>query len=418
MFPLIGIRHALPSRPQTNHTLKMTTEPNTITISCLCGAAHQTLPSPPNLSDITLCDCASCRHLSGQLWTTYTPLGAAPPTLANLTTYSPSPSTTAYFCSTCGCHLFRHSSTHGSRWEVTTGTIISSPPFSLPSPPTITTSTTHDNSTPKTTPETTTSPLTTTLSRLLTPLLPPTPSPPPIPPLLHATCHCTLISFTVTPPSPSSLLPSSPFADLLLPYCRHAPSVASNPSPVKWWLRDPSSPSARNPFADPPSASPPQELRYLAGTCACRSCRLASGFEVQAWAFVPRYNIRVGGTTADAPLVSFPNPLLRSYASSPAAGATREFCPTCGATVFWHDAHRPDLIDVSVGLLRSSSESGESPAAAEYPYLYWWTDRTSFAEEARTGRDGGMADWAGRLVEELEGALKEGGGRGKKNTKD
>lgn len=383
----------------------MTTEANTITISCLCGAAHQTLPSPPTLSDITLCDCASCRHLSGQLWTTYTPL-TSPPSLANLTTYSPSPSTTTYFCSTCGCHLFRHSE---PRWEVTTGTIISSPPFSLlPTPiTTTTTTTTHDNPAP--------TPLSTTLTRLLTPLLTPTPTP--LPPLLHATCHCTRISFTITPPSPSSLLPSSPFADLLLPYCRHPPSVTSNPSSLKWWLRDPSSPSARDPLSSPQEV---HSLRYLSGTCACRSCRLASGFEVQAWAFVPRHNIRFGPPTGTA-TVSFPHDLLRSYASSPGtAGAVREFCPTCGATVFWHDAHRPDLIDVSAGLLRSSSEGGaSSPSSSEaYPYLYWWTERTSFAEEVRTGRDGGMADWAGRLVEELEGALKKGGGRGKEKIEE
>lgn len=379
----------------------MTNEANTITISCLCGAAHQTLPSPPNLSDITLCDCASCRHLSGQLWTTYTPL-TSPPSLTNLTSYSPSPSTTTYFCSTCGCHLFRHSSTHGSRWEVTTGTIISSPPFSLPSPLTIKTTTTHDNPTP--------TPLPTSLTRLLTPLLTPTESP--LPPVLRATCHCTRISFTITPPTPSSLLPSSPFADLLLPYCRHPPSVTSNPSSTKWWLRDPSSPSARDPLSSPREAEA-ANLRYLSGTCACRSCRLASGFEVQAWAFVPRYNIHFEPNTT----VSFPHELLRSYASSPAAGATREFCPTCGATVFWHDAHRPDLIDVSVGLLRCGSEDGgSSPSSRAYPYLYWWTERTSFAEEVRTGREGGMADWAGRLVEELEGALKRGGEGGMGKT--
>ncbi|KAK0753655.1 Mss4-like protein [Schizothecium vesticola] len=337
----------------------MTTEASTITISCLCETAHQTLPSPTDLSDVTCCGCASCRHLSGQLWTTYTPL-ASPPSLANLTSYSPSPSTTTYFCSTCGCHLFRrHSDTHEPRWEVTTGTIISSPPIPLPEALTITTTTTHDKPTPTATNE----PLSTSLYRLFTPLLSPALSPAPLPPLLHASCHCTRITFTITPPSASSFLPSSPFADLLLPYCRHPPNVTSNPSSLKWWLRDP----------------------YLAGTCACRSCRLASGFEAQAWAFVPRFNIHFG-PTAD-PLVTFPRPLLQSYASSPAAGAVREFCPTCGATVFWHDAHRPDLIDVSVGLLCASSDcEGSSPVAAAYPYLYWWTERTSFAEESAAGQ--------------------------------
>jgi hypothetical protein len=29
----------------------------------------------------------------------------------------------------------------------------------------------------------------------------------------------------------------------------------------------------------------------------------------------------------------------------------REFCHVCGATIFWHCNERPELLDVSVGLL-------------------------------------------------------------------
>lgn len=65
---------------------------------------------------------------------------------------------------------------------------------------------------------------------------------------------------------------------------------------------------------------------------------------------------------------------LRQYESSP--GIFREFCSICGATVFWHCEERPDLIDVSVGLLRS-----ESGARAEN-WLEWETDRVSFKEDA------------------------------------
>ncbi|CAJ2503617.1 Uu.00g110110.m01.CDS01 [Anthostomella pinea] len=39
----------------------------------------------------------------------------------------------------------------------------------------------------------------------------------------------------------------------------------------------------------------------------------------------------------------------QAYRSS--SGVVREFCDRCGATVFWHDGDRPELIDVSVGLL-------------------------------------------------------------------
>jgi len=94
---------------------------------------------------------------------------------------------------------------------------------------------------------------------------------------------------------------------------------------------------------------------------------------------------------------AIPHTLLTTYHSSEAA--VREFCPTCGATVFWHDYERPDLIDVSVGLLRCSS------GARAEPFLKWWTERTSFSEETRTGRTGGIADWSERLITDLESSM-------------
>ena len=67
---------------------------------------------------------------------------------------------------------------------------------------------------------------------------------------------------------------------------------------------------------------------------------------------------------------------MKSYASS--EGVTREFCGTCGATVFWHCDERPDLIDVSVGLF-----DPEQGARVE-GWLDWWTDRVSFEELAHS----------------------------------
>ena len=103
-----------------------------------------------------------------------------------------------------------------------------------------------------------------------------------------------------------------------------------------------------------------------------------------------------------APLDFFaiPQTLLKTYHSS--AAAVREFCPICGATVFWHDSERPDLIDVSVGLLRSPS------GARAESFLEWWTGRTSFSEETKTGRTGGIADWAECLITGLESSMPNG----------
>lgn len=40
-------------------------------------------------------------------------------------------------------------------------------------------------------------------------------------------------------------------------------------------------------------------MRLMAGTCACKSSRLTSGFEMQCWAFVPRVNIRLGAAVSE-----------------------------------------------------------------------------------------------------------------------
>ena len=75
---------------------------------------------------------------------------------------------------------------------------------------------------------------------------------------------------------------------------------------------------------------------------------------------------------------TLPPSILTSYESSP--GDLREFCINCGATIFWHDKWSPDLINVSVGLLRAEE------------WLDWWTDRVSFSEDVELGRTGMVAE--------------------------
>ena len=165
---------------------------------------------------------------------------------------------------------------------------------------------------------------------------------------LHAACHCRSVIFEVTRPSAKSEQLSSPWPDLLVPY--HS-SSSENTQDVKWWLRA-------------------ENSKYLAGTCACRSCRLASGFPIQAWGFIPKVNIRQpNGLDID-----FKSSSLGSFESSP--GVYRHFCKVCGATAFWRCEERPDLIDVSVGLLQAPEGSRAST------WLEWHTDRVSFCEEA------------------------------------
>jgi len=182
---------------------------------------------------------------------------------------------------------------------------------------------------------------------------------------LQAQCYCGGVKFYITRPNEASKKIQSPFSDLLIPYHLHS---SSNPKNETWWLRD-------------------NDTKYIAGTCTCESCRKASGFEIQPWAFVPKYNIfKEDGTPFD-----FGMGTLKRYESS--KGNFREFCKTCGATVFWHTTeNRPDLIDVSVGLL-----DPEEGARVE-GWLDWWTERVSFREfgvssSLVAGLEDGLKKW-------------------------
>jgi hypothetical protein len=182
---------------------------------------------------------------------------------------------------------------------------------------------------------------------------------------LKAQCHCGGVKFYITRPNEASKKVQSPFPDLSHPF--HSVSSA-NPENETWFLRD-------------------NDRKYMAGTCTCTSCRQSLGFEIQTWAFVPKCNI----FKEDGSHLYFDLGTLKSYPSS--EGVTREFCGKCGATVFWHCGFRPELIDVSVGLL-----DPEEGARVE-GWLEWWTDRCSF-EEMAVSRS---------LVTSLEDGLKKWG---------
>jgi hypothetical protein len=218
---------------------------------------------------------------------------------------------------------------------------------------------------------------------------------------LEAFCHCGTVRFYITRPDGSSRNPHSGFPDLMIPFKSGAPEI-KNAGDQKWWLR-------------PEDSTAP--THYMAGTCACKSCRLISGFEIQAWAFVPRSNIifhipatmnpAADTSGSDDHLVpldfsALPANILRTYESSP--GVLRESCVNCGATVFWHDKWRPELIDVSVGLL----DAPEGSRAESW--LEWWRQRVSFLEDAGNGRFGTVATKAIALIEGLELGLRASGG--------
>ena len=268
---------------------------NTITISCHCGAARQTV-TPRGDSDlfsgVTFCHCNTCRHATGLLCTSYVPIAShPPPSLAGLESYSASPTSARYFCATCGCHVFRASrpspsvSPEQCEWSVATGVIVDAP--NLHTPPSKWKhqhiNDTKDGGLSAWLPNTgtislATSPAAASASSDTT---------------LSASCHCTSVSLLITRPSPDpSANPSSGFPDLLLPYHSNPSATVSNPADEKWYLR-PVPSSQDNP-------APQQHHKYLAGTCACASCRLTSGFEIQTWAFIPRRNISISILSASS----------------------------------------------------------------------------------------------------------------------
>ena len=165
---------------------------------------------------------------------------------------------------------------------------------------------------------------------------------------LNAHCLCRGVQFKITRPDAASKDLSSPHSDLFSTRTKGTKPKMDDVD--KWWLCA-------------------NGRKYLAGTCACNSCRLVSGFDIQSWAFIPKANIfQMNGEP-----LNFNIGTLKQYQSS--QGTYREFCSKCGATMFWHDETRPQLIDVSIGIL-----SADEGSRAE-SWLEWKTDRISFEEE-------------------------------------
>ena len=352
----------------------------TIIVSCLCGGFRRPLPVSNSSLPLVgvLCHCSTCRHVSGVLCTSYARLPSTPGSVSGLLKYDGSSNLTRLFCGSCGAHVFAHLKAE-DLWLLATGVLErSADPVKFRAH--VWVGDTLDGG------------LSAWLPKLdgeemvrykrgsqSGELFSSEPSPRTViqamdldnPAKLRGSCQCGGVQFYLTRPNATSKEATSPWPDLIAQY--HTASPA-NPTDVKWWLR------ANN-------------TKYLAGLCTCASCRRASGFDVQAWAFVPEANIVQQNET---PLnLTTAMGSLRRYESS--KGTYREFCGTCGATVFWHCDERPDVVDVSVGLLE-----GESGARVE-EWLDWWTERVSFMQDARS------EVLVGGLVHGLRAWGKEGG---------
>ncbi|KAL8669519.1 MAG: hypothetical protein Q9168_005896 [Polycauliona sp. 1 TL-2023] len=363
--------------------------PSTIPLSCACGSITATVSVPSNQSlplPFEFCHCASCRHSSGQLAISCftcprSPSSDGAPTLQitfkeQPVAYKSSEQMIRYFCGKCGASLWLHAPESGD-WEICTGVLdkgeeggggdevlkfkqhifvedtkdggmsawIEGPRwkgwgqksevFSLPEVGSADEK--RENSEQQ---------VGKSEKRKL-----------------QCNCHCRGVEFFITPPDEeqdskdviSNHLFFKSFTTDTQPSQSQTLPPDSDKDDEKWYL----------------SAS---GTKYLAGLCACDSCRLATGYDLQAWVYVPKHSIRRQHSNGEEKEIDFNNlGTLKTYSHTPRH--YRDFCGTCGATVFWRADRRGNIIDVSAGLL-----DAEEGARAER----WleWRNTVSFEEDA------------------------------------
>ena len=148
---------------------------------------------------------------------------------------------------------------------------------------------------------------------------------------------------------------------------------------------------------------PPNEEKYMAYFCVCRSCRLSTGMTLIPWCYVPPANLTIASTGEPIHLGkqaeeagANEGTTLKHYKSS--ADVYRSFCGTCGATVFyWADEPGHAVVDVAVGLLRT--EEGSMARR----WLAWCWGRVAWKAESDGWRNPGSYFWARRASKELKG---------------
>jgi hypothetical protein len=77
--------------------------------------------------------------------------------------------------------------------------------------------------------------------------------------------------------------------------------------------------------------------------CHCSMCRKAHGAAFATYAGLKKDRLRM---LSDA--------TLATYRSSP--HITRQFCATCGSTLFWNDEEKPEMIGVALGTVDGDPE--------------------------------------------------------------
>ncbi|KAF9048524.1 Mss4-like protein, partial [Panaeolus papilionaceus] len=361
---------------------------------CHCGISTFRVPFDPSLLPIQnhACHCNTCRHSSGQMAFIYLPIQGRPldgtvgTTMVaegDLNGYRTGPRSIRYFCSNCSAGMFlcedEEQSTRHGEWYVAAGTL----EYTKGIYETVChafVGDTLDGGLADQLP---------VIGDRVMPRFSAAPHESPLLPLpwrssvlpsrgtaieaqtIDAYCQCRTIHVRITRPNELSFLPRAPYPDLIFPADKTRLSTLSNVRDEKWWL----------PLGDGVGERTPTPSHYLAGHCVCAHCRLGSGFEVQSWAFISRANVFEIGSTEPiefAHLESRPKG-MKQYMSS--TGRYREFCSKCGATAFWWHAGRPDVIDISMGLIDQ-----ECDGARAEEWFKWHRHRVSYSESSSIDR--------------------------------
>jgi hypothetical protein len=307
-------------------------EPVTLAARCHCGLASYTVTVPTSSVPLksAICSCTSCRRATGHLFATFVVVPGLPvPDVSALSSYTSSASLKRIFCPRCGCSVVNH---EAGEWEFTGGAL-EGPVEGLLDRQALFANDSADGGgyiwLPK---------LNGTGNDIkyhgghrdsdvvdvealrrdfdTKQALERTSDRSDADEKVHVRCHCGAFECYITRPTPNDPGPT--------------------PGHGKWWLAD-------------------DGRRYKAILDACKCCRKVTGVEINSWAYAPAINF----TMPDgSPLDPASHPALKHYESSP--GIQRDFCGTCGASVFFRKASRvPQVFDIAVGLLQGQGARAE-----------------------------------------------------------
>jgi hypothetical protein len=312
-------------------TIKLTA-PHTVTFeaTCHCHTFSQTLTLPNTAFPLksSICQCDSCRHVTGQLLSTFAVIPGPLPDasfLTHLAKYESTKGFERFFCPVCGASVLNIERRNGNEvveWEFATGVLDFPEQEDLGK-----------------------GPLYGRLSRALMWVADTTDGGAvgwvnngkggeglPAGRFTKGRESETISDATVQEMMTSSakdLASSLKEAELLKAYCHCGSAQLTIHAP--------------SPDANPKDSS--------AEFCACTSCRKTSGFEITSWTHIAKDEI----TTTDGKPYTELLPELAHYESS--TGTHRYFCKTCGATIAYD---RDDLkrLDLALGLMDDGKSSG------------------------------------------------------------